>query len=106
MDEKRYIKEVLDWYRGEDAGDLRVDDLSELVENMSALNAFKEKSEISLKIEKSEKSNQNIVVEKIVKKSVMDDTIVKNSVMDEQIVKNSLMNAKTNIQNWWLERCG
>ena len=29
----RYIGEVLDWYRGEDAGDLKRSELSELVEN-------------------------------------------------------------------------
>ena len=36
----RYIGDVLDWYRGEDAGDLRRSKLSELVENMTCLNAL------------------------------------------------------------------
>ena len=36
----RYIREVLDWYRGEDAGDLRRSELNELVENLICLNAF------------------------------------------------------------------
>ena len=35
----RYIGEVLDWYRGEDAGDLKRNELNELVENLTCLNA-------------------------------------------------------------------
>ena len=38
-----YIGEVLDWYRGEDAGDLKRSELNELVENLTCLNAFEEK---------------------------------------------------------------
>ena len=34
----RYIRDVLDWYRGEDAGDLKRSELNELVENMTCLN--------------------------------------------------------------------
>ena len=41
----RYIREVLDWYRGEDAGGLRRSELNELVENMTCLNARGEKLE-------------------------------------------------------------
>ena len=41
MDERvRYIGEVLEWYRGEDAGDLTRSELNELVENMTCLNAL------------------------------------------------------------------
>ena len=36
----RYIREVLDWYRKEDGGDLKRSELNELVENMTCLNAF------------------------------------------------------------------
>ena len=36
----RYIGEVLDWYRGEDASDLKKSELNELVENMTCLNAL------------------------------------------------------------------
>ena len=39
----RYIKEVLDWYREEDAGYLRRSDLNELVESMTALSALEDK---------------------------------------------------------------
>ena len=70
--ESRYIKEVLDWYRHEDVGDLRRSELNELVESMACLDAHEGKSEKSWK---SENSNQNIV-------------------MNEEFVKNSVMNAK------------
>ena len=73
--ESRYIKEVLDWYRHEDVGDLRRIELNELVESMTCLNALEEKSEKSWK---SEKSNQNIV-------------------MNEEFVKDSVMSAKTDL---------
>ena len=36
----RYIGEALDWYRGEDAGDLKRSELNELVEILTCLNAF------------------------------------------------------------------
>ena len=36
----RYNREVLDWYRGEDARDLKRSELNELVEKMTCLNAF------------------------------------------------------------------
>ena len=39
----RYIGEVLDWYRGENAGDLKRNDLNELVENLTCLNALEGK---------------------------------------------------------------
>ena len=39
----RYIRDVLDWYRGEDAGDPKRSELNELVENMTCLNALARK---------------------------------------------------------------
>ena len=39
----RYIKEVLDWYGEDDAGDLRRHTLNEAVENMTSPNAFEGK---------------------------------------------------------------
>ena len=36
--ENRCIREVLEWYRGEDAGDLERSELNELVENWRHLN--------------------------------------------------------------------
>ena len=39
----RYIREVLEWYRGEDTRDLRRNELNELVENLSCLNALEGK---------------------------------------------------------------
>ena len=39
----RYIGAVLDWYRGEDAGDLKRSEKNELVENLTCLNAFEGK---------------------------------------------------------------
>ena len=39
----RYIGELLDWYRGADAGDLKRSELNELVENLTCLNALEVK---------------------------------------------------------------
>ena len=39
----RYIGEVLEWYRGEDAGDLKRSAFNELVENLTCLNALEVK---------------------------------------------------------------
>ena len=36
----RYIGDVLEWYRGEDAGDLKRSELNELFENLTCLNAL------------------------------------------------------------------
>ena len=41
----RYIGEVLEWYRGADAGDLKRIELNELVENLTCLNALEEELE-------------------------------------------------------------
>ena len=50
----RYIGEVLEWNRGEDAGDPKRSELNELVENLTCLNAF----EVKLW-----KSNQKVVTD-------------------------------------------
>ena len=39
----RYIGEVLEWYRREDAGDLKRSELNEFVENLTCLNALEGK---------------------------------------------------------------
>ena len=57
--ESRYIKEVLEWYREEDARDLRRSELNELVDSMTCLSAFKGERRKSWK---SAKGNQNIVM--------------------------------------------
>ena len=36
----RYIGEVLEWYRAEDAGDLKRSELNDSVENLTRLNAL------------------------------------------------------------------
>ena len=69
----RYTGEVLEWYRGEDAGDLKSSELNELVENLTCLNAFEEKIW---------KSDQKVV---------MDDENNQNIVMDEDLVQNGVM---------------
>ena len=98
----RYNREVLDWYRGEDVGDLKRSELNELVENKTCPNAlageiwkFNPKivsdAIINPKIVTNEKSwqtwksNQNIV---------MNEELVQNNVMNEKFVKNFVMNAK------------
>ena len=57
--ESRYIQEVLDCYRDEDAGDLRRSELNELVERMTCHKSLEGKREKSWK---SEIRNQNIVI--------------------------------------------
>ena len=108
----RYIGEELDWYRGEDAEDLKRSALNELVENLTCLNALEgtiwksnEKvvmdEEINPKILmddkswKTSKSNQKIVMnEELVQNGVMNEELVQNGVMNEKFVKNFVMNAK------------
>ena len=83
----RYTKEVLDWYCEEDAGDLRRNEVNELVEKRTALNALEEKSWTS------EKSNQDIVTnEEFVKNSEINARFDPKVVMDLYILK-----------NWWRE---
>ena len=55
----------MEWYRGEDARDLKRSELNELVENLTCLNAFEGKFW---------NSDQKIV---------MDEELVQNDVMDE-----------------------
>ena len=98
----RYIGEVLERHRGEDAGDLNRSELDELDENWTCLNAPGRKIwKIKLKILMDEKSwktwksNQKIVMdEELVQNVVMDEELVRNVVMDEKIVENLVMNAK------------
>ena len=100
----RYIGDVLEWYRREDAGDFKRCELNELVENLPCLNALEGKIW---------KSDQKVVMdEKINPKVVMDEELVQNDVMDEKLVKNLVMNAKIDpkvvmdlsSQNWWMEQ--
>ena len=82
----RYIGEVLERYRGEDAGDLKKSELNALVENWTCLNALERKIwKINPKILMHEVVSQNVV---------MDEELVQNGVMDEKFVKNFVMDAK------------
>ena len=99
----RYIGEVLDRHRGEDAGDLK---RIELVEKLTYLNVlekeiFKKDPKI-LTEERSWrtwKSNQNTVMdEEVVQNTVMDEEVVQNIVMDEEMVQNVVMDEKL-VQN-------
>ena len=72
----RYIGEVLEWYRGEDSGDLKRRELNVFVENLTCLNAFEKK------------------LWKINQKIVMDEELVQNGVMDGKFVKNFVMDAQ------------
>ena len=77
---------MLEWYRGEDAGDLKRSELNELVENLACLNALEGKIW---------KSDQKVVMDdKINPKIVMDEEMVQNDVMDGKFVKNFVMDAK------------
>ena len=89
----RYIRELLDWYRGEDAGVLKRSVLDVLVENMTFLNTLEGKIW---------KSNPKIVMdensEKIWKsnqKIAKNEELDQNSVMNGKFVKNFVMNAKS-----------
>ena len=53
---------VLDWYREEDARDLRRSEFNDFVENMACLNALEGKMWKSVKSWKLEKINHNIVL--------------------------------------------
>ena len=78
--ESRYIREVLNWCRKGDVGDLRRSGLNELVENLTRLNALEGKIWTS---EKSKKSDQNIVMnEELVKHIVVNPNIDRKVVMD------------------------
>ena len=82
----RYIGEVLEWYRGEDVGDLKKSELNELVENLTCLNALEVKFWKSVqKLMMDDKINQKIV---------MDEESVENHGMTKKLVKNDVMDAK------------
>ena len=71
----RYIGEVLEWSRREDAGDLKRSELDELVENLTCLNAFEGKIwKSDQKVLMCEKINPKILMhEKIHSKIAMDE---------------------------------
>ena len=82
----RHIGEVLEWYRGEDAGDLKRSELNALVETLACLNDL---------VAKTWKSDQKVVMDdEISQKNVMDEELVQNGVMDGKFVKIVLMDAK------------
>ena len=96
---------MLDWYRGEDAGNLKRSDSNELVENLTCLNALEGKFwKSNLKMVTDEKINQNATDEKRWKtwesnqKVVMNEELVQNGVMNEKLFQNGVMNEKL-VQN-------
>ena len=106
----RFIGEVLDWYRGEDAGDLKRSEVNELVENLACLNALEETSWKSNQVVTDEKSGKTW---KSNQNSVLNEELVQNVVMNEQVVKNFVLNAKIDPKvvmdlsiflNWWMEQ--
>ena len=100
--ESNDIGEVLEWYQGEDAGDLKRSELNELVENWRHLNALEKNIwKINPKIPRDEKSwktwksNQKIVMdEKLVQNVVMDEELVEKIVMDEKLVQKIVMDGE------------
>ena len=78
----RHIGEVLEWYRGEDAGELN---RIELVEKWTCLNVLEEKIW---------KSNRKIV---------MDEELVQNDVMDAKIDPKVVMDLSI-FKIGWMER--
>ena len=114
----RYIGEVLELYRGEDAGDLKRSELGELVENWYVSTLMRKVGELgkgNQNIVVTEEPVQNIVVteelvqnivmneelvqnivmiEELVQNIVMNEDLIPNGVMDEKVVKNSVMGAK------------
>ena len=63
----RHIGEVLEWYRGEDARDLKRSELNEMVENLTCLNALEGE------------------IWKCGQKIVMDEELVQDDVIDAKI---------------------
>ena len=89
----------MEWYGGEDAGDLERSELNELVENWRNLH------DPGRKIEKIKgtfrKSDQKVVMEeqswktwKSNQKIVMDEQLVHNVVMDKELVRKIVMDEK------------
>ena len=95
----RCTGEVLERYRGEDAGNSK---RIELVENWTCLNVLEKKiCKLNSKILTEEKSwrawksDQNFVMdEELVQNFVMDEELVQNVAMSEKFVKNFVMDAK------------
>ena len=82
----RYIQDLLDWYREEDAEGLRRSVLDELIENKTALNGPRGEIRKREKRWKSDTSNKKIVMkENIEQHSVMNEKIVKSEGCDESI---------------------
>ena len=93
----RYIGEVLDRYRGEDAGILKRSELNELVGNLTCLNVLEgkiwknnQKFVMDAKSWKIWKNNQNSVIK--------NEELVQNGEMNEKFVKNFVMNGKFDLK--------
>ena len=67
--ESSHRREVLEWYRGEDAEDLKRSELNYLVENLACLNALERKLW---------KRDQKVTDEKINPKILMDEKKLEN----------------------------
>ena len=89
----RNIREVLDWYRGEDAGDLKRSELNELVGNLNQ--KFMTDEKINPKILMDEKSWKTW---KSSQKIVRNEELVQNGVINEDFGKNFVMNVKIDPQ--------
>ena len=87
---------MLEWYRGEDAGDLKRSELNELVENLTCLNALDwEIWKSDQKVVMDDKINPKIVMdEELVQNDVMNLELVQSGAMDGQFVKNFVMVSK------------
>ena len=82
----RYIGEVLEWYRGEDAGDLKRSELNEFINTLTCLKTL----EVNVW-----KSDQKVVMDdKFNPKIVMDEELVQNDVVDEDLVQKGVMDGK------------
>ena len=96
----RYIREVLDWCRREDAGDLKRSELNESVENKTCPNALGgEMRKFNPKILTDEMINPKIVTNekswqtwKSNQNVAMNEELVQNNVMNEELVQNNVMN--------------
>ena len=86
----RYIRQVLDWYRGEDAADLKRSEVNALVENITCLNALAgDMWKFNLKIVTDEIINPKIVTdEKINPKIVTDEKSWKTWKSNQKIAMN------------------
>ena len=65
---------MLDWYREEDTGDLKISDLNDLVESMTRLNVLDmENGKINQNVVMYEKINQNVVTDEKINQDVVTD---------------------------------